>query len=62
MAESKYAAVEALKEYFRRKDRKEYSMIMSIAQKDKNFEKMIVSMTTGRLLDGSPLAKNFVRF
>ena len=62
MAESKYAAVEALREYFRRKNEMEYSAIMNKAKKDKKFEEMIVCMTTARLVNGSSLAKNKFTF
>lgn len=62
MTNSKYAAVEALKIYLARKNDKEYSAIMNKAKADKNFERMIQSITVDRLAGKSALDKNKINF
>lgn len=45
---SKYKAVDALKQYFDKASEKNYSYVMSRAQRDNSFEKMITDMTFGK--------------
>lgn len=45
---SKYKAVDALKQYFDKASDKNYSDVMSKAQKDNSFEKMIQDITFGK--------------
>ena len=60
MTDTQKNFVEHLKMYFNKKDKYNYKSVMTQAQKDNHFEKMVQSMTVERINGGSILAKNNV--
>lgn len=62
MTEKQKNFAKRLKKYFERKNDIEYSSVMTKAQHDNNFEKMIQSMTVGRIAGRNSLEKYHVKF
>lgn len=62
MTQKQLQFVERIKNYFQNKNDIEYQAVMSKAQKDDNFEKMVQNMTLDRLTGANSLNKHNIQF